>query len=179
MRGLFKGKEDGKMKCIAAVDKNWAIGFKGKLLVSIPNDQKMFRNETTGKVIVLGRKTLETFPNGLPLKMRTNIILSRDKDYKVKDAIVVHNDEELFALLKDYDSDDIYIIGGESVYKRYYKYCDTAIITMIDQKYEADAYFPNLDEDENWEMKAESEEFTYFNVEYTFREYHNLKVEKF
>ena len=97
------------MKCIAAVDSNWAIGLKGRLLVSIPNDQKMFRNETTGKVIVLGRKTLETFPNGLPLKNRTNVILSRDPDYKVKAATVVHNDEELFALLKNYDPDDIYI----------------------------------------------------------------------
>ena len=166
------------MKCIAAVDDNWAIGFKGRLLVSIPNDQKMFRNETTGKVIVLGRKTLETFPNGLPLKNRTNIILSRDESYKVKDAIVVHNDEELFALLEDYDTDDIYIIGGESVYKRYYRYCDTAIITKIDQKYESDAFFPNLDEDEDWTVTAESEEFTYFNVEYTFREYHNSNVYK-
>ena len=65
------------------------------------------------------------------------------------------------------------------MYRRYYRYCDTAIITKIDQKYESDAFIPNLDEDENWTMTAESEEFTYFNVEYTFREYHNLKVEKF
>lgn len=164
------------MKCIAAVDNNWAIGFKGKLLVSIPNDQKMFRNETTGKVIVLGRKTLETFPNGLPLKNRTNIILSHDKNYKVKDATVVHDDEELFALLKTYDTDDIYIIGGESVYKRYVGYCDTAIITKIDQTYESDAFFPNLDEDDDWEMTEESEEMTCFSVEYTFRRYINRNV---
>lgn len=167
------------MKCIAAVDENWAIGHKGSLLVSIPNDQKMFRNETTGKVIVLGRKTLETFPNGLPLKNRTNVILSHDPGYKAGDAIIVHNDEELFALLKKYKSDDIYIIGGESVYKRYYRYCDTAIITKIDQAYEADAYFPDLDSDDDWEMTAESEEFTYFSVEYTFREYKNKRVEDF
>lgn len=165
------------MKCIAAVDSNWAIGFKGRLLVSIPNDQKMFRNETSGKVIVLGRKTLETFPQGLPLKNRTNIILSHDENYKVKDATVVHNDEELFALLKTYDSDDIYIIGGDSVYKRYVKYCDTAIITKIDQAYESDAFFPNLDMDPDWKMVAESEEMTYFSVEYTFREYHNQNVQ--
>ncbi|MCR5687213.1 MAG: dihydrofolate reductase [Lachnospiraceae bacterium] len=164
------------MKCIAAVDSNWAIGFKGKLLVSIPNDQKMFRNETLGKVVVLGRKTLETFPNGLPLKGRTNIILSRDPDYSVKDAVVVHNDEELSDVLKNYDTDDIYIIGGESVYRKYVPYCDTAIITKMDQAYESDAFFPDLDSDENWEMVAESEEFTYFSVEYTFREYKNRNV---
>lgn len=167
------------MKCIAAVDSNWAIGFKGKLLVSIPNDQKMFRNETLGKVVVLGRKTLETFPNGLPLKGRTNVILTHDKDYKAGDAIIVHSDEELFALLKTYESDDIYIIGGESVYERFVPYCDTAIITKIDQKYESDAFFPNLDEDGNWTMTAESEEFTYFSVEYTFREYKNSNVKVF
>ena len=164
------------MKCIAAVDSNWAIGFKGKLLVSIPNDQKMFRNETTGKVIVLGRKTLETFPNGLPLKNRTNIILSRDPQYKVKDATVVHNDEELFALLKTYDSDDIYIIGGESVYKRYVKYCDTAIITKINQAYESDAFFPDLDKMPEWELSEESEQQTCHDMEFTFRTYKRKNV---
>ena len=167
------------MKCIAAVDANWAIGNKGRLLVSIPNDMKMFRAETGGKVIVYGRKTLETFPNGQPLVKRTNIVLSRNADLEVKGAIVVHNDEELFAELKKYDSDDIYIIGGESVYKKYVPYCDTAIITKIDENYEADAYFPNLDEDPNWKKTAESEEQTYFSVEYTFREYRNLAPEKF
>ena len=161
------------MKCIAAVDSNWGIGLKGKLLVSIPNDQKMFRNETTGKVIVLGRKTIETFPNGLPLKNRTNIVLSRDENLKIKDAIVVHNDDQLFYELSKYNSDDIYIIGGESVYKQYVKYCDTAIITKIDNAFEADAYFPNLDNDDNWTMVAQSEEQTYFSLEYTFREYRN------
>lgn len=161
------------MKCIVAVDSNWAIGNKGKLLVSIPNDQKMFRGETTGKVIVLGRKTLETFPNGLPLKNRTNIIMSTNPDYEVKDAIVVHDDKELFEAIKDYNTDDVYIIGGQSVYERFVPYCDTAIVTKIDQEYEADAYFPNLDKDENWSIVAESEEQTYFSVEYTFREYKN------
>lgn len=167
------------MKAIAAVDNNWAIGYKGRLLVSIPNDQKMFRNETTGKVIVLGRKTLETFPNGLPLKNRTNIILTKDRNYKVKDAIIVHSEEELFEELKKYDSEDIYIIGGETVYRQFVKYCDTAIITKINENYQSDAYFPNLDEDDNWKVVAESEEQTYFSVEYVFREYKNANPEQF
>jgi len=167
------------MKCIAAVDSNWGIGLKGKLLVSIPNDQKMFRNETLGKVIVLGRKTIETFPNGLALPKRTNIVLSHDENLSIKDAVIVHNDEELFAEIAKYDSDDVYIIGGESVYSRYVKYCDTAIITMIDNAFEADAYFPNLDKDDNWTMTAESEEQTYFSLEYTFREYKNSSPEVF
>ena len=81
------------MNIIVAVDKNWAIGKDNKLLVSIPADMKMFRQETTGKVVVMGRKTLESFPNGLPLKNRTNIVLTGNKDYNVKDAIIVHTVE--------------------------------------------------------------------------------------
>ena len=76
------------MNLIVAVDNNWAIGSKNELLIRIPNDHKHFREETTGKVVVLGRKTLETFPQGMPLKNRINIILSKDPNYQVKDAIV-------------------------------------------------------------------------------------------
>ena len=89
------------MNMIVAVDENWAIGNKGDLLVRIPNDQKMFRNETIGKVIVLGRKTMDTFPQKQPLAKRVNIILSKNKDYKVKDAFVVHSMEELMTELKN------------------------------------------------------------------------------
>ena len=88
------------MNIIVAVDKNWAIGKDNKLLVSIPADMKMFRQETTGKVVVMGRKTLESFPNGLPLKNRTNIVLTGNKDYNVKDAIIVHTVEELLEEIK-------------------------------------------------------------------------------
>ena len=106
------------MNIIVAVDKNWAIGNREELLVRIPNDHKHFREETTGKTVVLGRKTLQTFPQGLPLKNRTNIILSRDKNFSVKDAAVVHSVEELLEELKKYDTRDVYIIGGESVYRQ-------------------------------------------------------------
>ncbi len=159
------------MNLIVAVDKNWAIGNKQELLVRIPNDHKMFREETTGKVVVLGRKTLETFPNKLPLKNRTNIILSTNKDYQVKDAIVVHSIEELLLQLKQYNTEDVYIIGGESIYKELLPYCNVAHVTKIDHAYEADAYFPNLDEDQEWEVTAESEELTYFDLEYAFVKY--------
>ena len=90
------------MNLIVAVDNNWAIGSKNELLIRIPNDHKHFREETTGKVVVLGRKTLETFPQGMPLKNRINIILSKDPNYQVKDAIVVHSIEELLEELKKY-----------------------------------------------------------------------------
>ncbi len=159
------------MKAIVAVDNHWAIGNKGELLVSIPNDQKAFRKETTGKVVVLGRKTLATFPSGLPLKNRINIILSRDKNYKVKDAVVVHSKEELFEEIKQYDTDDIYIIGGESVYRDFVPFCSEAQVTKIDHTFEADSFFPNLDEDPTWELVADSEENTYFDLEYRFLKY--------
>ena len=159
------------MNLIVAVDNNWAIGNKNQLLVRIPNDHKHFREETTGKVVVLGRKTLETFPQGLPLKNRSNIILSKDRNYQVKDAIVVHSIEELLEELKKYADEDIYIIGGDSVYKQMLPYCNVAHVTKIDHEYEADAYFPNLDKDEAWEIVADSEEQTYFDIAYQFLKY--------
>ena len=100
------------MNLIVAVDKNWGIGKNNKLLVSIPSDMKFFRNETNGKVVVMGRKTLESFPNGMPLKNRTNIVLTRDQNYQVKDTIVVHDIPELLEELKKYPDDQIYVIGG-------------------------------------------------------------------
>lgn len=154
------------MNLIAAVDKNWAIGLRNKLLVSIPADMKFFREVTTGNVVVMGRKTLESFPNGQPLKKRTNIVLTSDPDYQVKDAVVVHNMDELHEELKKYPSDSIYIIGGESVYRQLLDECDVAHITKIDYEYEADAYFPNLDENPEWEITADSDEQTYFDLEY-------------
>ncbi len=159
------------MNLIAAVDSNWAIGNREKLLISIPNDHKHFREETTGKVVVLGRKTLQTFPQGLPLKNRTNIILSRNPGYTVKDASVVHSVEELLEELKQYASGDVYIIGGESIYRQMLPYCDTAHITKIDHSYQADAYFPDLDSDPEWEITEDSDELTYFDIPYQFVKY--------
>ena len=159
------------MNLVVAVDENWAIGNKNQLLVRIPNDMKQFRELTTGKVVVLGRKTLETFPQGQPLKNRTNIILTKDPNYQVKDAIVVHSIEELLETLKDYDDEDIYIIGGDSVYKQMLSYCNVAHITKIDHAYEADRYFPNLDKDPEWVITADSDEQYYFDLTYQFVKY--------
>lgn len=163
------------MNLIVAVDENWAIGYKNELLIRIPADMKMFRNETTGKVVVLGRKTLETFPNAQPLKNRTNIILSTKTDYEVKDGIVVHSIEELLEELKNYADEDVYIIGGEAVYRQMLPYCNVAYVTKIDRKYEADAFFPNLDTDQSWKLVAESDEQSYFDTTYNFVRYERVK----
>ncbi len=164
------------MNLIVNVDQNWAIGYKGKLLVSIPEDMKFFRSETSGKVVVLGRKTLATFPGGMPLKNRTNIILTRNPDYKVKDAIVCHSVEEVLEELKKYNSEDVYIIGGDTIYKEFLPYCDVAHVTRTDHVYEADAWFPNLEKDPEWELTGESDEKTYFDLEFRFCRYERRRA---
>lgn len=163
------------MNLIVAVDKNWAIGNDNKLLVGIPQDMKFFRETTMGKVVVMGRKTLESFPGGQPLKKRTNIVLTRDKNYQVKDAIVVNTVDELLQELKKYDEDEIYVIGGESVYRQMLPYCKVAHVTKINHAYEADTYFPNLDEKDEWVVTGVSDEQTYFNLEYEFVRYERLQ----
>lgn len=159
------------MRCIVAADKNWAIGKDNKLLVSIPSDMKFFRTQTSGKVVVMGRKTLESFPNGLPLKNRTNIVLTKNPDYKLDGAIIVHSVEEALEEIKKYPSDDVYCIGGDSVYRLFLPYCDTAHVTKIDFAYEADSYFPNLDEMPEWQVTGRSDEQTCFDLEYEFVKY--------
>ena len=152
-------------------DKNWGIGYKNRLLVSIPSDMKFFRETTTGKVIVMGRKTLESFPNGMPLKNRINIVLTRDRNYEAKGAVIVHDEEELMNELGKYDTEQIYIIGGESVYKMMLSYCDKIYVTKVDRAFQADTYFPNLDEMSEWKMTQESEEQTCFDLEFCFTTY--------
>ena len=161
------------MNAIVAVDNHWAIGNKGSLLVRIPMDQKAFRNTTMSKVVVLGRKTLATFPNGLPLQGRTNIVMSRNPNFKVKGAVVVHSKEELFEELQQYDSNDIFVIGGSDIYDMLIPYCKTAYVTRIDYRYAADSFFPNLEEMQEWSLIEEGEENTYFDLEFTFCKYEN------
>ena len=159
------------MKAILSADKNWGIGYQNRLLVSIPSDMKFFRQTTTGKVVVMGRKTLESFPNGMPLKNRTNIVLTGNKGYHVKDAVIVHSKEELLEELKKYDTDDVYVIGGESIYRMLLPYCSTVYVTKIVQAFQADTFFPNLDEMDEWVMTEEGEEQTCFDLEFAFTKY--------
>lgn len=161
------------MHLIVAVDKNWAIGKNNKLMWSIPADMKYFRETTKGNIVIMGRKTLESFPQGQPLKNRVNIVITNNKDYKVIDAVVVHSIEEAIEEAKKYEGTP-YVIGGESIYRAMLPYCDTALITKIDHAFDADTYFPNLDEDEEWEMTKISEEQTCFDLEYYFTVYERV-----
>lgn len=163
------------MKLIVAADNKWGIGYNNKLLISIPGDLKRFKELTTGHVVVLGRKTLETFPKQKPLPNRTNIILSRDKNYKVEGAVVVNSIDELKEELKKYNTDDVFIIGGDSIYKQMIDMCDTALVTRIDHTYAADAFFPNLDASDEWEITETDEEQSCFDITYEFVTYKRVK----
>ena len=161
------------MNIIVAVDKKWGIGNKGKLLVSIPRDKKLFREETTGKVIIMGHNTLLSLPGSQPLAGRKNIVLSRDKSLSIKGATVLNSVDACIDYLRknNIKDSDVFVIGGESIYKDFLPYCDIAHITYIDYEYEADRHFLNLDISNEWSLVLETEEETYFDIPYTFRLY--------
>ena len=162
------------MNLIVNADKNWAIGKDNRLLVSIPQDMKFFRETTTGKVVVMGRKTLESFPGGQPLKKRTNIVLTTDPNYQAGEAVIVHSMEELMEELKKYPREDIFVIGGESIYRSLLPWCRTAYVTRTDHAYDADTWFPDLDADPEWKMTKTRDEQTYFDLEYYFTVYERI-----
>lgn len=162
------------MNLIAAVDRNWAIGYKNELLVRIPEDQKWFRETTTGKAVIMGRKTLESFPNKSPLKNRLNVVITSDMNYSVPGAVVVHSIDEAVEAVRDYADDDVYVIGGESIYRQMLPLCSTAHITKVDYAYQADAHFPDLDKEEGWKITGTSDERTYFDIIYEFVKYERV-----
>jgi dihydrofolate reductase len=168
------------MNIIVAVDRNWAIGKKGQLLFRIREDLEYFRTLTTGNCVVYGRKTLETFPGGEPLPYRDNVVLTENESFEV-DAMVAHNLDELCRIIHDYPTERIYVIGGASVYRQLLPYCDTAYVTKIDASIEgADAFFPNLDIDSNWQMTEEGENQQSGNsVRFRFAKYRNKRPRDF
>lgn len=145
------------MDAIVNVTENWGIGLKNRLLVSISADLRRFRALTEGKTVVLGRKTLETFPNGKPLKHRRNIIMSTDSAYTVEGAEVCHSLPELFTMLQDINKDEVCLIGGASLYEALLPYCSHVVATKTYLTLPADRFFPNLDELSNWHITARSE----------------------
>lgn len=161
------------MECIVNVDEKWGIGREGGLLVSISDDLKRFRALTTGKTVVLGRKTLSTFPGGRPLKNRRNIILSTDKGLTIEGADVVNSTEEALELLKDLPRDEICIIGGASVYEAFLPYCRVCRLTKTFVDGKADRFFPNLDENPDWEVTEKSEILEENGVKYQYIDYVN------
>lgn len=158
------------MKAIVVADENWNIGKDGGLLVHLPGELKYFKERTYGKTVVVGRKTLESFPGSKPLPGRTNIVLTQNPDYQPQGCTVVHSREELLNLLGG-DTADIFIAGGESVYRQFLEDCDTFYVTKIYDSFPADRSFPNLDQREDMTVTWKSDMQEERGIRYQFFEY--------
>ena len=166
------------MKAILHADKEWGIGRKNGLMFSIPADMKFFRETTTGNVVVMGSNTLKSFPGGKPLKNRTNIVLYPDGGDR-DDCKIVRSLEELFAEIKKYDPDKVFVIGGAMMYKTLLPYCDEVLVTKVDAVGGADAYFENLDENPNFTLVNKSEKIETNGYNINFCTYRNENVRKY
>ena len=165
------------MNLIVCVDKNWAIGKDGKLLCHLKEDMKYFREHTIGKVVVMGRSTLESLPNGEPLPDRTNIVLTRKEDFAKDGVTVVHDMEELLEELNKYAPDDIMIIGGASVYNEMMDMCDILYVTRIEHEFDADTFIRDIDRCPNFKVVWTSDEIEEKGLKYRFYEYRRKLIE--
>ena len=165
------------MQAIVAADRNWAIGKNSAMLYHLPADLKYFAAMTRGKILVMGRATLLSLPGGKPLKDRQHIILSRDENYLVEGAQVVHNLSDLEKAMAPYDTDDVMLIGGHQVYSLLINSCTKAYVTRIEAIKAADYYFPNLDILPNWKLSEKSPVFENNGLEYTHCTYLNNQIQ--
>ena len=161
---------------IASADRNWGLGKDNKLLKRIPEDLKRFSELTKGNVIVVGRNTLESFKDKKPLPDRINIVLTRDKEYTCEGAVIIHSVDELIDTLKEIDK-KVYVCGGSTIYKQLLLYCESALITQIDEEYDADTYLINLDECNNWK-KTNIGDWQESRAEVRFRYVDYIRSEK-
>ncbi len=161
------------MNLIVAVDQNWGIGMGQNLLYNLPKDMEFFKNTTKGNVVVMGENTLFSLPGGKPLKNRTNIVLSNNPNLTVEGASVVHSLNQLFELLKQFNSNQVFVIGGAYVYEQLLPYCHTAYVTQIFAKREANKFFPNLEKLSSWKQVATSETMEENNIRFAFTTWQN------
>ncbi|MBP7401764.1 MAG: dihydrofolate reductase [Clostridia bacterium] len=155
------------MNLIVSVDDRWGIGKGGGLLFRIREDMKRFRRLTVGRTVVLGRKTMDTFPDGKPLADRVNIVLTRSGTFRADGARICRSEAEVFRAIRDIPSDDVFIIGGESVYRLFLRFCRYAYITRVDGDFGADAFLPDLDKEPGWRVADPGE--TMCDGERTYR----------
>lgn len=164
------------MNIIAAAGINWEIGKNNGLLFNIPEDMKFFKIMTIGKIIVMGRKTLESFPGKKPLPKRTNIVLSRNTSFSPDGVTVCHTVGELFSELKKYDTDKIFVCGGEQIYRALIPFCTRAYITRVDAQAEADSFIPNFDSLIGWQLEDTSGILEDNGYRFSFNVYKNTNV---
>jgi dihydrofolate reductase len=162
------------MKTIVSVDQNWGIGFKGQLLKRVPEDMKQFRDSTMGKTIIMGRNTLESFPNGEPLKNRRNILISTQEDYMVEGVEVVNSPAQAVELTAELPLDEVFVVGGSEVYRAMLPFCDKAFVTKVLKSAEADRFFPDLDSLSDWKLVSEGEMKEHEGIRYRFCVYERI-----
>ena len=164
------------MKMIVAADLNWGIGIKGDLLTPRPEDMKFFREKTKDSVVIMGRKTLESFPEHKPLKNRVNIVITTSKELNTEGIVKVSSVEEAVKEAEKYKDKEVFVIGGGTVYTQMLELCDTAYITKINKVFEeADTFIPNLDKMPQWEIVEKSEIKEYNGTEFSFVTYKRIK----
>lgn len=164
------------MIAILHADKEWGIGKKNGLMFNLPIDMKFFRSTTSGKVVCMGYNTLLSLPNAKPLKKRINIVLCED-GINIEGCICVHGVNELLNEVKKFSPDDVFVIGGASVYKTLLPYCSKVLVTKVDAVGGADVFFPNLDKDDNFVLKNQSEPLNDNGYTIRFTEYKNIAVQ--
>lgn len=170
------------MKTIFAVDKNWGLGKNNGLLFDLKEDMRHFVSHTRGKIVVMGSNTLLSLPGGMPLKGRTNIVLNPNgmtEDATIKGYILAKSLDELFALLKNYDGEDVYVIGGAMLYRTLLPYCDTAYVTKVDADGDAEVFHDNLDKLSNWTLLEQSAPIEDNGYTIKFCTYKNTDIKEF
>lgn len=163
------------MDLIVAADKRWGIGRDGGLLADLPTDMKYFKEHTTGKAVVMGRKTLESLPGGRGLPKRTNYVLTSNPDFEAERCITVNSEEALREALSQYGLGEVFLIGGATLYNRLYKQCDRLYVTKMDADLDADTFIVNFDEDPDFEIVSESEPVTENGITFRFVIYERKK----
>ncbi|MFV0402101.1 MAG: dihydrofolate reductase [Oscillospiraceae bacterium] len=164
------------MQAIVAVSQNWGIGHRGDLLFHIKPDLQFFRDTTRGKVIVMGRTTLDSLPGTKLLSERIPFVLTRDKALSREGVTFCHSVEELLEKLAAYPSEDIFSIGGGEIYRLLLPWCDSALVTRVEASSSADAFFPNLDEERGWVLEERGERQEYEGLGYAFCRYRNTEA---
>ena len=159
------------MNIVVAVYDDWGIGRDGGQPVVVKADRRHFKEVTGSGTVILGRRTLEDFPGGRPLKGRRNIILTRDKSFSVDSGEVVHSVSEAIRAAESEDPDSVFVIGGESIYGQMLPYCHKAFVTRIFENPLSDVFFPDLDALPEWDVKESSEIFHEDEIAYQFFTY--------
>lgn len=162
------------MNLIVAVDEKWGIGCDNDLLASIPGEMQYFKEKTTDGVVVMGRRTLESLPKQRGLPKRINYVLTSNSGFEAERCIAVHSEEELFKELEQYDPEHVFIIGGESIYRKFYKNCDKCFVTKMHADLHADKFMVNLDEDEAFKETWKSEMHSENGIDYEFTLYERV-----